>query len=300
LGATRSIKARLSNTVAGNTRAGFYINVHSVISLLPTVTMKTYKTGVFQETIVSNADMITLAGGSAGNLCGLTSLSKPYDEVELIFNMGTLTATAGIDVYYAFGGFNSCPGTALPVKLTAFNVVEQNEFPVITWKGQTDENTNYELQRSNDGDLFKTIYSYYTDADMAAQQVSFTDKTSTRGKQYYRLLITGNEREKSTYSNIISISLPGYTTNGIKIYPNPFFGGELKIQFKEQGNKKYQLQIFGQSGALLANEYLRSNENNDAVAVRLTKQLPPGLYYTRLVEAGSSRVYYYGKLTVIN
>jgi hypothetical protein len=298
-GATRSIKTKLNNTVAGNTRAGFYINVHSVIPLLPTVTMKTYKTGTLQETIVSNADMITLAGGSAGNLCGLTGLSKPYDEVELIFNMGTLTATASIDVYYGFGGFNSCPGAALPVKLIAFNVVEQNKFPVITWKGQTDEDAYYELQRSTDGNLFTAIYNTYAVAGKDTKQFSFIDKTGTGGNTYYRLVISGSDRQQSINSKIININLPEYNGSVVHIYPNPSPGRELTIQFNGNGNKQYQLQIYDQSGRLLANEPVKSKNNNGTVTIHLSKQLPAGLYYTRLIEAGLPALYYSGTLTVL-
>ncbi|MGC4039020.1 MAG: T9SS type A sorting domain-containing protein [Chitinophagaceae bacterium] len=294
-GAVRGIRAKLSSLVSGGTKAGFYINVGSVVSFLPSVDVNTYKAGVYQETIVSNGDLISLLGGSAGNVCASTNISKQYDEVEINFNMGALTVGATMQVYYAFGGFSSCPSVTLPVRFIDLAVLRGNDnAATVTFTFEDDGNSQYNLEKSSDGHSFTIIDSKTSGTQAGQKNIQFIDALPGQ-VAYYRVSVE-NTHGQRIYSKIVTYHA-GVSGEKFDIFPNPVSGNQFIIGFHSIDRKTYTIRIFDNTAHLLYSATIVNSSLQHLV--NLNKNIPAGIYNISISETNSAQRPAYKKIIFV-
>lgn len=297
VGASRGIRAKLPSVVPGNTKAGFYINVGSAVSSLPSVTLTTYKSGSARETILSSANIVTLLGGSEGFVCASTSSSLDYDEVGISFNGGALTVGLSADVFYAFGGGSTCPVVILPVKWIDISVRNNNDIPIIIWKAENENDVIYHLQRSYDGISFTTIYIQNSLTGKSRSNFVFQDKEASAKIVYYRVEAVNKNSSVSFFSKTaIYQHKADLLHNGAMLYPNPLQGNSFVIAIPFAGRTSYKLQIIDASGRIADMPSL--NTDGQFLKATLHKKLPAGIYSVRLLDVGNKQSTY-GRMIIM-
>lgn len=114
----------------------------------------------------------------------------------------------------------SLPCTPLPVTLTSFDAIKENEMANISWSTTEEINSDYfEIQRSSDAKFWKKLgtVSAYGDTKIT-QQYHFTDNLPYANTNYYRLKMVDRDAIYA-YSRIRALNFDKETLT--KIFPNP-------------------------------------------------------------------------------
>jgi len=171
----------------------------------------------------------------------------------------------------------------LPVELTSFTAITQNQKIILNWTTETELNNNgFEIQRRAANSEFVAIgFVKGAGTTTAQNEYTFTDRNLSNGIYFYRLkqIDFGGSYE---YSSEVEVDFEGLVNYSlIQNYPNPF-NPSTKIGYtlKERTSVKVTIMnILGEEVAVLTNEIqeqgfheLEFNASN----------LPNGIYFYSL------------------
>ncbi|MCB0400485.1 MAG: T9SS type A sorting domain-containing protein, partial [Flavobacteriales bacterium] len=165
----------------------------------------------------------TICGGIAGTAI-TDDLGTTYPYVDLTEgNSNNTFGGSNIARTPTIASFGTpLPGcnAVLPVKLTSFNAICENQGVRCDWQTSAEINNHYfTVERSTDALNFETIGTVYGNGTShSAHTYSFIDDQPLSGKAYYRLKQTDYDG-KSEYFQVKSVECGGQE---ITIYPNPF------------------------------------------------------------------------------
>jgi hypothetical protein len=209
----------------------------------------------------SNATAYSWYRVSFSTTCAQSIGNPPYTDPEDYNSM----QIAEVQLFEAY---------ILPVKLLSFTAQEKNNKGAISWKlAQPDDGTLFELQKSNDGVNFTTIYS--KTADLNTVEYSFTDQSLLASGSYYYRLKMVDKLNKLSYSNIALLKT-GLATVGVTIYPNPIRTGN-NIQISTSNTTIESIKLVNNIGqVLMQKENIRVNGSTN---LQLPEKLQTGVYY---------------------
>lgn len=175
-------------------------------------------------------------------------------------------------------------GAPLPIVLKSWQAKIENNLVQINWS-TADEglNTSFEIQRSDNGMHFQSIYQRSGTGRNNANY-SWTDASPMAGKNFYRLKIT--ELSKTVYSRIIPI------INDKKELITSFYsdGSQLHLQLQANRDQTATLTVINYSGAVLKKQLFELRRVNTSVTVPIS-ELPSGNYFVRIrTSEGQSKV----------
>ncbi|HEY5405965.1 MAG TPA: ELWxxDGT repeat protein [Ginsengibacter sp.] len=187
------------------------------------------------------------------------------------------------DLYVVGGSF-----VALPIKLTDFTVVPQNNDALLQWSTQQELNSkSYTIQRSDDGEHFENIGSVaVTGTTDAVSKYSFTDiGIMNSGKQvvYYRLNAIDNDG-KSVFTNIISLKIKGSKSWNVKLLANPVNDYVSLLLTDISG--KLQLSVTDISGKLIYKNYMENVNGQITLPVMLQR----GIYLLEAINNNERKI----------
>ncbi len=141
----------------------------------------------------------------------------------------------------------------LPVSIASFNAVANNKIIQTNWHTATELNVNsFNVQRSNDGNSFKTIGTVNA-IGKGANSYQFTDLSPVSGTNFYRLQSVDKNGNLS-YSKTISVLLSA--SNQLSVYPNPS-RGNLTIN----GNHINSVQVIDNLGRIVSTQTVHDATN---------------------------------------
>ncbi len=162
--------------------------------------------------------------------------------------------------------------TPLPIELLSFTGDYTSKGNLLKWVTASETNNDFfNLERSNNGFDFKAI-TQIKGAGNSTQDLSydFLDVWAPEGINYYRLKQTDFDG-KFSCSNIIALrSLR--KDELFLVYPNPA-EGSFVVAVKEFSNEGYNIRITNAVGQIVF-----SSENNTEAQLRLSPDLPSGIY----------------------
>lgn len=181
---------------------------------------------------------------------------------------------------------------SLPVTLLTLTGEVQHKENLLHWSTVTEQNnTGFELQRSNDGYNFTKIGFVKTKAidGNSNEKLSydFTDAAFTSSTNYYRLKQIDKDG-KFSYSNIVVLSNNIGTNNFITIYPNPV-KNILNVKIVPTTNSKINLVVTNVYGKNVLNK--NTNVGNIETIVQLdVSQLPSGTYFVKIISEDGKEI----------
>jgi len=184
----------------------------------------------------------------------------------------------------------------IPVELTSFTAAVDDGIVVLNWSTATETNNyGFQVERSKDKvrfDQITFISGFGTTTEI--KTYSYTDKTVSNGKYYYRLKQVDYDGSY-TYSQIVEVDF-GFPAKFAleQNYPNPF-NSQTVIKFDLFETTNLKLNIYDINGKLIKS--LIDNENWDAGRYNVNwngtnEQKQPvssGVYFYRL-EAGNFNI----------
>jgi hypothetical protein len=164
-------------------------------------------------------------------------------------------------------------GYLLPVKLGAINGQLNGENAHISFTVyQTEINSRYYLERSQDGIRFNTVYKLEEKDAAASKTYSYADNlqlVSTAAIYYYRVRLQNNDGRNS-FSNTITLrkhtvaaTIQPYIKNGL-LYLN----GPLPAE------GQYEVAVFNTGGQVLAHLYFSGPAGYNTIALPIPVQVP--------------------------
>lgn len=187
---------------------------------------------------------------------------------------------AGHEVLYQQVISNGLLAAALPVKLLDFSATAFPPGVTIRWKATDEESsTQYELQRSSDGQHFSSILSMKAKKEPGINSYEHIDRASGQRELHYRLYITENERK--FYSPIARVQVP--VASGLTLSPVPA-GGEITVGFESPRDGKINVTIFNMNGAQLAEHPLTASKGWNSFRINVGS-LPKGQLLLKLASS---------------
>ena len=199
--------------------------------VLDTVANNTVKGVVFskQSTGITSGAMVAYAKYGKGKIVAIGD-SSPMDDGTGFTNTGLYKSYSG-DSKVADNHRYLCMNatiwlattdTVLPINFVNVTGTNSNNSTTIQWQvnGSVNEQSNYEVERSVDGNNFSTVTDVKAakNVNNALSNYEFSTKESITSTVYYRIKAIDNGA--ITYSKVVSIT-PSQATSKINIFPNP-------------------------------------------------------------------------------
>jgi hypothetical protein len=156
---------------------------------------------------------------------------------------------------------------------------------VVNWSASNEQDIEkYELERSADGRLFTGIITTPAQKNEALTLYSKTDIGPLAGDNYYRVKAVRKDGVL-IFSDVVKIAAEeGDSENKgtITVYPNPVSGKRMQVEFREQEEGRYQLQLINLVGQVVQSTVLFVDGTNSKQQVRLRGSVKPGQYQLRV------------------
>ncbi|MEP6747117.1 MAG: PA14 domain-containing protein [Bacteroidota bacterium] len=169
--------------------------------------------------------------------------------------------------------------TLLPLRFISVNANRDGRNMEVAWSTVNEINTgSFQIERSNDGVLFKSVGTLASNNLPGTQKYNFVDAAPVEGTAYYRIKATDKDG-KYLYSPVISA---GRTDIKFSFYPNPV-QNSLEVHYPpitEAGS----LEIISAGGVKLKSVVLKAGTANSSVDVGF---LFPGFYLLRFNNGSS-------------
>ena len=185
------------------------------------------------------------------------------------------------------------PSSSLPVTFLGFSGEVNGKENLLQWATATEQNnTGFEIQRSNDGYNFTKIGFNATKANAgnSSMQLSYqyADLNFLAGTNYYRLKQIDKDG-KSAYSNIVVLKdVNALPPGSITAYPNPA-GSILNVKIASSfNNNNIALLITGLNGKLMLRKTTTVGKGETIIPVSIA-QLPAGSYLLRIINGDGSK-----------
>jgi hypothetical protein len=216
----------------------------------------------------------------------------PVDATNLVRSPEQTAASAGI--YYAVyhDTQNNCYGniaplivlvdscTPLPVGLTSFTVIKQDNQAHLSWETATEQNSDYfGIEHSNDGTGFNEIGKVVAIGNTSTgHSYGFIDAGPLSGMNYYRLKITDKDR-RLKYSQVRMLSFDKLTD--FNLYPNPVTA-DATLNGLRPG---MQVELYNNVGQRLAIYHATGEQ-----LFLQTRYLPQGLYQVHVLNVHGQKL----------
>lgn len=273
-----------------------------VREFIETKQFDSYQTGVGTLLQMSQNAGYTRALGPVQNYPNLDTTSYPTNIVFKFTNKNQVQEVRiGSKVEnnfipqdrYNLGYFQPIvfPGvTALPVKYRSFDAVTNDNVVTLKWITENEiNNHHFEVERSFDGNSFKTIGLVLDGYAAGSGSKSYMMKDNSpalidASVVYYRLKQVDQDG-KYTYSNTLVVRMQSISGVRMQVSPNPFVEN-LNVRFTASEAGTAQVQIITMNGQKVQVQQATIGKGNNTIQVQGISKLNAGIYIAQLVVNG--------------
>lgn len=168
----------------------------------------------------------------------------------------------------------------LPVTLSTFTAVKDQEKVKLNWETQTEINSShFELERSADGVKFDKLGTIAAKGlGSPISKYDFDDVLPLSGNNFYRLKQI-DQNGSFKYSDIIRVYFAGNAAGSFQVFPNPAEGNNLKLIFKQPVSGNIMVSIYDALGKL---SYIKTQTLNSN-SLSFSHNLSPGVYIIKIL-----------------
>jgi hypothetical protein len=205
------------------------------------------------------------------------------------------TMTGGLGVSYFGQGFdtitfaltyNYCATGSLASNITRFTASKSNDDIQLKWVAQNEQHgSKYELQKSDDGKSFTTIYTVparVNSQGTGSYTYDYRVTSSDNRKILFRIQTNDNTGDEK-FSDLRIVDIKPKAA-GPKIFPNPS-RGNASILFHNTQRANWKVEVFSNSGQLI-----ETKSFNSALLGKLNHQmqLKPGMYFVKATNTSTN------------
>ncbi len=169
--------------------------------------------------------------------------------------------------------------SVLPVQLISFqgNVNASNKIS-LQWKVANNKIVDqFEVQRSYDGQDFKTIGLVFSSEKFDIENYMFYETISSFDKVMYRLKMIDKDGHISYSKTLVFQSKLTTATNSIKILGNPV-NDQLTFNYTALATQAVDIKIYDMSGRIMMRNKINSLEGNNMISFPLDSTFKPSMY----------------------
>ena len=177
------------------------------------------------------------------------------------------------------------PATTLPVELQYFKATKSNLSAHLTWKTVSElNNAGFEIERSEDGENFRTIaWVEGAGTTVESQEYFYDDKALRKGQTYYYRLKQMDYDGKVEYFQVVSLTFEGDTKQIGEIYPNPSADGWVQIDYTMEKAGNVNVTVYSQDGREMVVIQKTLDKGNQLLSLDLS-MLDNGIYFLKFNE----------------
>ncbi|MFT3909089.1 MAG: T9SS type A sorting domain-containing protein [Ferruginibacter sp.] len=223
-----------------------------------------------------NLNMGNLLPWLTDNFTGTQQLLSITDTTTINFSVTADAGSADPGRFYIIFK-NPVIVPVLFVDIAASVISDKNI--LVDWKVENEMAIDhYELERSNDGQAFTTIFTINPSSNNGTSaQYNNLDRDPLNGINFYRVKAIGSDR-RIQYSSIVKLFLQK-DKPAITIYPNPVIGKTISAFFVNEPAGEYNVRLYNNIGQTIFTKKIQKTLNsNSAVIIELEKSLPQGIY----------------------
>jgi Fibronectin type III domain/Secretion system C-terminal sorting domain len=174
------------------------------------------------------------------------------------------------------------------VNITA--VRNANKTVKVNWSVANELNiANYSVERSIDGINFASVATQIATANNGGTSAySINDATAPASKVWYRVKSTSFANANLLSATVIVNAVEAVGETSLGIYPNPVENGNVNVQFANQPQGEYTVQITSKNGQILSTEIVKVNSNNVVNTIHINN-LATGSYQATIINAAGEK-----------
>ncbi len=259
---------------------------------------------------ITNTD--GLVGGTYELVCNADGIANApvVDQTAIVYRtdafgswtaVGSATVTTGTSsalllnrsglTAYGQYGIAGTLSNALPVSLTSFTALAKAKDANLTWTTAAEiNNKGFEVERSVDGKSFTTV-AFVKGAGNSNVKLNYalTDANAFANSNilYYRLKQV-DFNGKSTYSQIVKVSVNTENVNVVSAYPNPFTT-DYSVSLTSAKSGEATIVMVDMQGRKVANFTSLINAGTNTIPVNNMATLNAGVYFISVTVAGETQ-----------
>lgn len=252
---------------------------------------KLLPTGPADATGISNL-LLRQFHGTGTNPSNYTGPSQDFTTATSGFTVTWNATRSWWEVKVPVSGFSgfylsAALATVLPISIEYFKGVQTDNKHVLSWKANcSSASVTFEIQRSTDGLHFTSINNLTASQARCSQPFDFTDEHPVSGINYYRIKIIDIDG-KSTYSNIISLTLKTKGIELVSLSPNPVIKNDPVLKVNTGDKSLVNIVISDFAGRFVRNQTAQLIPGINPVILN-TQSLARGIYQVTAYSAGSA------------
>ena len=168
--------------------------------------------------------------------------------------------------------------SVLPVELMSFqgNINKSNKVS-LEWKVSSNETIDqFEIQRSYDGNEFKTIGVVFASDKLDREDYMFYETINSFDKAIYRLKMI-DKKSKVTYSKLLVFQTKAATTNNIKVIGNPV-NDKITFNYSSFTAQVINVKIYDIAGRIIMSNKMNTLEGTNTISFPLDSNFKPSMY----------------------
>ncbi len=172
--------------------------------------------------------------------------------------------------------------SVLPVELISFQGnINKNNNVSLEWKVAKNETADqFEIQRSYDGNEFKTIGVVFASEKKDREDYMFYETINSFGKTMYRLKMI-DKNNKVTYSKILVFQTKDATISNIKIVGNPVTD-KLTFNYSSFTAQVIDIKIYDIAGKVIMSNKMNTSEGTNTISFPLASNIKPSMYILKV------------------
>lgn len=224
---------------------------------------------------------------------GTDSIDFTYKSTVSTFAIGSdvyalsVTSTNKVDFVMSY---SYCNTSVLATNMKDFKASLADNDVTVRWTTQNEfKYNNYEIEVSENGTEFYSIgskKSTVTDGAAAEYDYKYHFDKPLAGTLFVRIKQVAGKT--SRYSQVKALSTKTVMP-ALNIYPNPVVRN-INLVFEEPLSGDYSIELANQAGQIVLRKKVRLS-NSMKLEVQVGNPPPPGLYFLKTSQIGSSKVY---------
>ena len=176
----------------------------------------------------------------------------------------------------------------LPIGFTSVNAFQKSQGIQVEWKLATELGVKeYVVEKSLNGQNFTALATVKSRNGNAATAYDVFDATAVKGDNFYRIKAIQQSGDLKI-SNVVNVKI-GKGKSEIVVYPNPITDKNMSLQFRDQPQGIYSIQLINSVGQLVYKGQINHAGGSATQTVQVTSEVQKGVYQLQVINGATKQ-----------